>query len=108
MKKLLVIGAVVVSSISFAKSDNVNMLGHGRGHHTGHKMMGCGGMRDSMTPEMRDEMIEIQEKRLQIMKIMNTSNPNMKEVEKLNNEIYQIKSNHMTEMMKRMNENKNN
>ena len=34
----------------------------------------------------------------EISKIMNTTNPDMKKVEKLNNEIYQIKANHMTKM----------
>lgn len=125
MKKILLVGAFVISAVSFANGhtsmENMNhesmknnmnisnmemtnkdmsckMMDKQNG---GNHMMGKMSMMN-MTPElkkqMQDDMIKIQEKQLEISKIMNTINPDMKKVEKLNNEIYQIKANHMTKM----------
>lgn len=119
MKKILLVGAFVISAVSFANSNNSQGLMHGimnkgmmmnGGGVANCKMMngsvGKGMMGMNMTPELRKEMqndmIKMQEKQLEINKIMNTSNPDMKKVEKLNNEIYQIKANHMTKMQQNM------
>lgn len=115
MKKILLVGAFVISAVSFANSNNSQGFMHGTmnkgmmmngGGVANCKMMngsaGMGMMGMNMTPELRkemqDDMIKIQEKQLEINKIMNTSKPDMKKVEKLNNEIYQIKATHMTKM----------
>lgn len=113
MKKLLLIGAVMVSAISFANGHGgmgTGMNNTSGGNMTckmmGNKMGGNHMMGMNMTPElkkeMQNDMIKIQEKQLEINKIMNTSNPNMKKVESLNKEIYQIKANHMTKMQQNM------
>ena len=114
-KKILLVGAFVISAVSFANGHTtMENMNHGSmGSNTNHssmkmmngdmncKMMGKMNMMN-MTPElkkqMQDDMIKIQEKQLEISKIMNTTNPDMKKVEKLNNEIYQIKATHMTKM----------
>lgn len=119
MKKILLVGAFVISAVSFANGHTtMENMNHGSmGSNTNHssmkmmngdmncKMMGKMNMMN-MTPElkkqMQDDMIKIQEKQLEISKIMNTTNPDMKKVEKLNNEIYQIKATHMTKMQENM------
>ena len=106
MKKILLVGAFVISAVSFANGHTAmeNMNHSSMKMMNGDmncKMMGKMNMMN-MTPElkkqMQDDMIKIQEKQLEISKIMNTTNPDMKKVEKLNNEIYQIKATHMTKM----------
>lgn len=125
MKKILLVGAFVISAVSFANGHTtMENMNHGSMKNNmnisnmemtnkdmsckmmdkqngGNHMMGKMGMMN-MTPElkkqMQDDMIKIQEKQLEISKIMNTTNPDMKKVEKLNNEIYQIKATHMTKM----------
>ncbi|WP_432205604.1 hypothetical protein ACQ9ZF_12270 (plasmid) [Cetobacterium somerae] len=120
MKKLLLVGAFVISAVSFANIHDSHGSMNGNMDkgivNNSSEMMNCkmmngsmgkgmmsGGMMGmNMTPELRkemqDDMIKIQEKQLEINKIMNTSKPDMKKVEKLNNEIYQIKATHMTKM----------
>lgn len=124
MKKLLLVGAFVISAVSFANGHNSHgaMSNDAMNASMGKGMMKCSmmdgsmgkgmmkggmmGMNMNMSPELRKEMqgdmIKIQEKQLEISKIMNTSNPDMKKVEKLNNEIYQIKATHMTKMQQNM------
>ncbi|MEG0236906.1 MAG: hypothetical protein RR523_03430 [Cetobacterium sp.] len=115
MKKILLVGVFVISAVSFANGHTtMKNMNHGSMRsNTNHssmkmmngdmncKMMGKMNMMN-MTPElkkqMQDDMIKIQEKQLEINKIMNTTNPDMKKIEKLNNEIYQIKATHMTKM----------
>ncbi|MCQ8213487.1 hypothetical protein NON08_13350 [Cetobacterium somerae] len=110
MKKLLLAGVLVLSAVSFARmGGTMGSMGSGmiNGRHrmtSGSHMNG--NMMNNMSPELRQEMqndmIKMQEKQLQIRKIMNTSNPDMKKVEKLNNELYQIKANHMNKMHQNM------
>ncbi|MGL5759893.1 MAG: hypothetical protein ACRCXS_00615 [Cetobacterium sp.] len=115
MKKILLVGVFVISAVSFANGHTtMENMNHGSMRsNTNHssmkmmngdmncKMMGKMNMMN-MTPElkkqMQDDMIKIQEKQLEINKIMNTTNPDMKKIERLNNEIYQIKATHMTKM----------
>lgn len=125
MKKILLVGAFVISAVSFASGHtSMENMNHGSMKNNmnisnmemtnkdmrckmmdkqngGNHMMGKMSMMN-MTPELKkqtqDDMIKIQEKQLEISKIMNTINPDMKKVEKLNNEIYQIKDNHMTKI----------
>lgn len=111
MKKLLLLmSTVIIAAVSFASpsgnhTDELHMNSSKGSHMKDFHKDGCM-MGMSMSPEMKkkmqEDMIKIQEKQLEINKIMITSNPDMKEVEKLNNEIYQIKANHMTEMQKNM------
>ena len=124
MKKILLVGAFVISAVSFANGhgtmgnmnhgsmgNNVNNMGMMNGDmgckmmKNGSHMMGKMNMMN-MSPElkkqMQDDMIKVQEKQLEISKVMNTTNPDMKKVEKLNNEIYQIKATHMTKMQENM------
>lgn len=112
MKKILLVGAFVISAVSFANGHTtMENMNHGSmGSNTNHssmkmmngdmncKMMGKMNMTPELKKQMQDDMIKIQEKQLEISKIMNTTNPDMKKVEKLNNEIYQIKATHMTKM----------
>ena len=113
MKKLLVVGIFVIAGISFANMhgymhsnvngyDKVNsgmMMGS---NGMGRGMMGGGMMMNNITPELRkemqDDMIRIQEKQLEISKTLNTTNPDMKKVERLQNEIIAIRVNHMTKL----------
>ncbi|MGL4861860.1 MAG: hypothetical protein ACRDCE_21285 [Cetobacterium sp.] len=119
MKKILLVGVFVISAVSFANGHTtMENMNHGSMRsNTNHssmkmmnedmncKMMGKMNMMN-MTPElkkqMQDDMIKIQEKQLEINKIMNTTNPDMKKIERLNNEIYQIKATHMTKMQQNM------
>ena len=112
MKKLLLAGVLVLSAVSFARMGGTTNGYMGNGMmNGGSRMMATGshmngGMMNNMSPELRQEMqndmIKMQEKQLEIRKIMNTSNPDMKKVEKLNNELYQIKANHMNKMHQNM------
>ncbi|MGL4909914.1 MAG: hypothetical protein ACRCYM_03175 [Cetobacterium sp.] len=119
MKKLLLVGAFVISAVSFANThegsmNGMNMNGGMMGGMNKCQMMDGmmnggmmnGGMMNNMTPELRkqmqDDMIKVQEKQLEISKIMNTSKPDMKKVEKLNSEISTIRANHMTKMQQNM------
>ncbi|MGL5050402.1 MAG: hypothetical protein ACRC6Z_03335 [Cetobacterium sp.] len=112
MKKLLLVAVLCLSAVSFAKGHG-NMGNGNGGMMNGNNSMNCpmmganGGMMGAnMTPELRKEMqndmISIQEKNLEISKIMNTENPDMKKVEKLNSEIYGIKATHRTKMQQNM------
>ncbi|MHA4990747.1 hypothetical protein [Cetobacterium somerae] len=47
-------------------------------------------------------MIKIQKKTLEVSKIIDIVNPDMKKLEKLNNEIYQIKDSHMIKIQQNM------
>lgn len=128
MKKILLVGAFLISAISFANMHanhtNHNMNGAAPAMGTmqggmgmmkdgkcpmmeGKGMMGGKGMMmNNMTPEqkmaMEKEMIAIQEKQLEVRKLMNTTNPDMKKVEKLNAEIATMKTKHMETMHKMM------
>ncbi|WP_432205091.1 hypothetical protein ACQ9ZF_03870 [Cetobacterium somerae] len=112
MKKLLLLaGVLVLFAVSFARNGITNgYMGNGmmnggfrmtNGHHMNGSMM-MNGMSSELRQEMQNDMIKMQEKQLEIRKIMNTSNPDMKKVEKLNNELYQIKANHMNKMHQNM------
>ncbi|MGL5931869.1 MAG: hypothetical protein ACRCY7_03030 [Cetobacterium sp.] len=115
MKKLLFVGMLALSAVSFAKGHgNMGGMNHGNGGMM-NGLMSCGMMSGghngnhmgmNMSPELRKEMqgdmIKIQEKRLEISKIMNTSNPDMKKVEVLNGEIANIRAAHMTKMQQNM------
>lgn len=90
MKKILLVGAFVISAVSFANGHTtMENMNHGSmGSNTNHssmkmmngdmncKMMGKMNMMN-MTPElkkqMQDDMIKIQEKQLEISKIMKTN-----------------------------------
>ncbi|MGL4944935.1 MAG: hypothetical protein ACRC4Z_01580, partial [Fusobacteriaceae bacterium] len=65
-----------------------------------------GGMMMNMSPEQRmsmeKDMIAIQEKQLEVRKLMNTKDPDMKKVEALNAEIGTMKTKHMESMHKMM------
>lgn len=111
MKRLLLAGVLTLSAISFARMGGTMNDSMGSGMiKGGHRMTSGshmnGNMMSNMSPELRQEMqndmIEMQEKQLEIRKIMNTSNPDIKKVEKLNNELYQIKANHMNKMHQSM------
>ncbi|MGL5569422.1 MAG: hypothetical protein ACRDB9_09295 [Cetobacterium sp.] len=110
MKKFLLIAVLAVSSVSFAKghgnnggrngmmngSMNCSMM-DGNGNNGRNGMMGA-----NISPELRKEIqnnnITIQEKNLEIKKIMNTDAPDMKRIEKLNSEIFSIKAANRTKM----------
>ncbi|MGL5725398.1 hypothetical protein [Cetobacterium sp.] len=114
MKKLLLVGILTLSAVSFAKGHgNMSGMNHGNGGMM-NGPMSCSMMNGeqggkhmmNMSPELRKEMqadmIKIQEKKLEISKIMNTSNPDMKKVEVLNGEIANIRATHMTKMQQNM------
>lgn len=134
MKKILLVGAVIISAVSFANThaghnmgamnsdkpamDSMNCKGVMGGHMQSMDMMKdgkcsmmegkghMGSMMSDMKPEqkmaMEKEMIAIQEKQLEVRKLMNTANPDMKKVEKLNGEIAQMRTKHMESMQKMM------
>lgn len=68
--------------------------------------MNHGGMMANMTPEqkmaMEKNMIAIQEKQLEVRKLMNTAKPDTAKIEKLNAEIANMKTKHMESMQKMM------
>ncbi|MGL5988187.1 hypothetical protein [Cetobacterium sp.] len=106
MKKLLLIAVLCLSAVSFAKGHgnmgNGNMGNGGMMNGSGNCLMMDSNMTPELRKEMRNDMISIQEKNLEISKIMNTENPDMKKVEKLNSEIYGIKAAHRTKMQQNM------
>ncbi|MGL5970531.1 MAG: hypothetical protein ACRCZL_00795, partial [Cetobacterium sp.] len=77
-------------------SMNCSMM-DSNGHGGKNGMMGA-----NLTPELRKEIqnnnIAIEEKNLEIKKIMNTDAPDMKRIEKLNSEIFSIKATNKTKM----------
>ncbi|MGL5052445.1 MAG: hypothetical protein ACRC5W_02500 [Cetobacterium sp.] len=106
MKKLLLIAVLCLSAVSFAKGHgnmgNGNMGNGGMMNGSGNCLMMDSNMTPELRKEMQNDMISIQEKNLEISKIMNTENPDMKKVEKLNSEIYGIKAAHRTKMQQNM------
>ncbi|MGL4402662.1 MAG: hypothetical protein ACRCTS_02895 [Fusobacteriaceae bacterium] len=113
MKKILLVGAFVLSALSFANMHgNKNMKDMKDMGGMNCPMMGgmgkgmMGGMMMNMTPEqkmaMEKDMIAIQEKHLEVRKLMNTENPDMKKVEALNVEIGTMRTKHMESMHKMM------
>ncbi|MGL4402659.1 MAG: hypothetical protein ACRCTS_02880 [Fusobacteriaceae bacterium] len=128
MKKILLVGAFLISAVSFANvhanhnMGNMNngaaamgtmqggsgMMGGKMGMMKGEKcsMMGGKGMMMNMTPEQRmameKDMITMKEKQLEVRKLMNTTNPDMKKVEAVNIEIAKMRTKHMESMNKMM------
>lgn len=146
MKKILLVGAFVISAFSFANThaghnmadmksgtagmgsmmngemgsmmspemkvmmEAKGMMKDGKCTKMENGMMGGkdmmkGGMMN-MTPEqkkaMETDMIAIQEKQLEVRKLMNTAKPDTKKIEKLNAEIATMRTKHMESMQKMM------
>lgn len=107
MKKILLIGIFTVSVLSFANphaGHNIEKMNNETTMQC--QMMGKMGMMNNMTPQekiaMEKGMIAIQEKELEVRKLMNTNNTDMKKIEKLNKEIQIMRTNHMESMHKMM------
>lgn len=116
MKKLLMVGMLIISAGAFAAPhhteqqgmgmgqgmmmDNCQMTGNGKGAQMYNNMM------SNLTPEqkkeMQKEMVQIQEKRLEVKKAMLEDKVDWTKVEKLNKEIGEIQAKHKTQMMKYM------
>lgn len=138
MKKILLVGAFVISAVSFANTHTGHnmadmnkgsagmgsmmngqmgsmmspemkakgMMKDGKCVKMENGMMGGKGMMMNMTPEqkvaMEKDMIAIQEKQLEVRKLMNTAKPDTKKIEKLNAEIATMRTKHMESMQKMM------
>ncbi|MGL5125721.1 MAG: hypothetical protein ACRC6U_07000 [Fusobacteriaceae bacterium] len=103
MKKILLVGAFILSAVTFASP---GMMG-GNGMMNGEcPMMGGNGMMGNMTADQRmlmeKNMIAIQEKQIEVRKLMNTTKPDTAKIEKLNSEIINMRTNHMESMQKLM------
>lgn len=108
MKKYLLLGVLAISSISFAWEGYHNNYGT-----HGHRRSCCFSYNSHMN-SYRDDMrltsvqqktvnnyqLQIDEKRLEVNKIINSDNVNWNEIEKLNKEIAEIKAKIRTEFMK--------
>ncbi|MGL6120148.1 MAG: hypothetical protein ACRC0V_06530 [Fusobacteriaceae bacterium] len=98
MKKLLMIGVLAISAVGFA-------AGNGNGNVSNfNNQTNRQGNLINLTTEQREtitkERITMDEKKLEIRKLMVTSNPDWKKVEKLNLELATLKAKSKTQMMK--------
>lgn len=115
MKKLLVVGTLILSAGAFAAGGHSGHSGNGKkvaGNNNGCTMMGGktgGRMMANLTPEqqkvMQRDMIAIQEKQLEVRKAMAEDKVDWNKVEKLNKEVANLRATHKTQMMKYMAEN---
>ncbi|MGL4534087.1 MAG: hypothetical protein ACRCUA_03390 [Fusobacteriaceae bacterium] len=107
MKKLLMIGVLAISAVGFAAGNgNGGRNGMGRTGNVSHfnNQTNRQGNLINLTTEQREtitkERITMDEKKLEIRKLMVTSNPDWKKVEKLNLELATLKAKSKTQMMK--------
>ncbi|MGL6099978.1 MAG: hypothetical protein ACRC0G_10185 [Fusobacteriaceae bacterium] len=105
MKKMLLVGTLVLSALSFSNMHGKMM--NGQGMMSGKGMMnGNCQMMNNMSPEQRmgmeKDMIAIQEKQLEVRKLMNTAKPDTKKIDILNSEIINMRAKHMESMQKMM------
>ena len=120
MKKILIVGLLAISAIGFA-----NGYGHGgnhggrngqhrgnyggmNGHRGGNMYGGMNGhmnngrnLTDSEIRENRKNSVVIQEKELEIRKLMSENNVDWTRVEALDSELSRLRSTHRIERMKR-------
>ncbi len=119
MKKILIVGLLVISAIGFA-----NGYGHGGNHggRNGQHRGNCGGrngqhrgnyggmnghmnngrnLTDSEIRENRKNSVVIQEKELEIRKLISENNVDWTRVEALDSELSRLRSTHRIERMKR-------
>ena len=116
MKKILIVGLLAISAIGFAN-------GYGHGGRNGGYRGNCGGMNghrggnmyggmnghmnngrnltDSEIRENRKNSVVIQEKELEIRKLMSENNVDWTRVEALDSELSRLRSTHRIERMKR-------
>ncbi|MGL4533754.1 MAG: hypothetical protein ACRCUA_01645, partial [Fusobacteriaceae bacterium] len=113
---ILLVGAFILSAVTFASPyNNSGMMGgnynncsttNGNGMMGGNGMMNGNGMMYNITPDQRmfmeKNMIAIQEKQIEVRKLMNTTKPDTAKIEKLNSEIINMRTNHMESMQKLM------
>ncbi|MCP1226111.1 hypothetical protein [Sebaldella sp. S0638] len=110
MKKVFMIGALVLSIGGFAAARGMGYgggMGYGNGHHGG---CGGGGYHYQMmanNPDMQKSWITIEEKRLDVRKEMIKTSPDWKKIEKLNTDIATEQAKMRTAMEKYMRENPN-
>lgn len=106
MKKYLLLGVLAISSVSFAWGGHHNNYGY-RGNHCssyGYHMNSYKNNNMKLTSAQQKTIdnyqLQIDEKKLEINKIMNSDNVNWNQVEKLNKEIAEIRAKIKTEIMK--------
>lgn len=110
MKKFLLLGVLAISSISFAWGGHHNNYGNYgyRGNHccysSGYHMNSYRNNNVNLTSAQQKTIdnyqLQIDEKKLEINKIMNSDNVNWNQVGKLNKEIAEIRAKIKTEIMK--------
>ncbi|OFL94142.1 hypothetical protein [Fusobacterium sp. HMSC073F01] len=108
MKKYLLLGILAISSISFAWGrhyDNYGSYGYIRNccssynyHRNSYRENTR--LTSAQQKTIDNYQLQIDEKRLEINKIINSDNVNWNEIEKLNKEIAEIKAEIRTEFMK--------
>ncbi|MCF0171864.1 MAG: hypothetical protein HUJ87_15330 [Fusobacterium varium] len=109
MKKYLLLGVLAISSVSFAWGGyhhNYGNYGY-RGNHCssyGYHMNSYRNNNMNLTSTQQKAIdnyqLQIDEKRLEINKIMNSDSVNWNQIEKLNKEIAEIRAKIKTEIMK--------
>lgn len=107
MRKYLFLGLLAISSFSFAWGGHYNSYktsGHGRGFCSSYNY--ANPYRENIKLSSAQQkmfnnyQLQIDEKRLEMNKIMNSDTINWNRVEKLNKEIAEIRAKIKTEMMK--------
>lgn len=113
MKKLIVIGVLAISAVGFA-SGKGNGMGNGKDSNkagrqgnvcqiTGQKSTRKGALA-SLTPAQKEafakDKIAIEEKKLEVKKLMVSTTPDWKKVEKANLELATLRAKASTQMMK--------
>lgn len=112
MKKVFIVGALVLSIGGLAAARGMYGGGMGYGGGRGHGG-GCGGgggyhyQMMSNNPDMQKSWITIEEKRLDVKKEMIKTTPDWKKIEKLNTDIATEQAKMRTAMEKYMRENPN-
>ncbi|MBC2855566.1 hypothetical protein H3N56_03525 [Cetobacterium sp. 2A] len=109
MKKMLIVGTLVLSALTFAKGHG-DMGGRNMGTMTtacnmqGMSGMGKGHSRMILTPEQQklrsENSIAIQEKKLQVKKLLLNEKVDWTKVENVNKDIAILQAKQRTEMMK--------
>ena len=109
MKKLLIVGVLAISAVGFAagksngmdmnkmgKTGNISQVNKNKGTRKG----GLVNLTTEQRQTLAKERITMDEKKLEIRKLMVTSNPDWKKVEKANLELATLRAKSKTEMMK--------
>ena len=98
MKKILLLGLLVVSSAAFATNYHNSNYTHNKHHNNCYN--NAINLTDAQRREIRDYKLDIQEKKLKISRLLNSEKIDWNQIENLNKEIALSRAKLNTEMLK--------